>query len=64
MPDSKKGNGQAFGPDGRLYVIATASNQVVVCDTATKESTVLANDIQGNDIVVRRDGTMFAYRAV
>jgi sugar lactone lactonase YvrE/enterochelin esterase-like enzyme len=60
LPDSKKGNGQAFGPDGKLYVIATASNQVVVCDPATKASTVLANDIQGNDIVVRRDGSMFA----
>jgi sugar lactone lactonase YvrE/enterochelin esterase-like enzyme len=60
LSDSKKGNGQAFGPDGKLYVIATASNQVVVCDLTTKESTVLANDIQGNDIVVRRDGAMFA----
>jgi len=60
LPDSKKGNGQAFGPDGKLYIIATASNQIVVCDTATKTSTVLASDIQGNDIVVRRDGSMFA----
>jgi sugar lactone lactonase YvrE/enterochelin esterase-like enzyme len=60
LSDSKKANGQAFGPDEKLYVIATASNQVVVCDTATKESTVLTSDIQGNDIVVRRDGSLFA----
>ena len=60
LADSKKGNGQAFGPDGKLYVIATASNQIVVADLVTKAAAVLASDIQGNDIVVRRDGSLFA----
>ncbi len=60
LPDSKKANGAAFGPDGKLYVVATASSEVVACDTTTKESTVVTGDIQGNDIVVRHDGSMFA----
>ncbi|NOS68342.1 MAG: gluconolactonase [Verrucomicrobia bacterium] len=59
LADSKKANGAAFGPDGKLHMIATASNQVVVCDTATKATVVLVTDIQGNDLVVRRDGSMF-----
>jgi sugar lactone lactonase YvrE len=56
---SGKANGAAFGPDGKLYMIATASNQIVACDIATKALTVFASDIQGNDLVVRRDGSMF-----
>jgi len=60
LADSRKANGQAFGPDGKLYVIATAGNQVLVCDTATRQSTVLTSELQGNDIVVRHDGSMFA----
>ena len=59
LADSKKANGQAFGPDGKLYVIATATNQVFVCDIGTKQSTLLASDISGNDIVVRHDGGIF-----
>ena len=59
LSDSKKANGQAFGPDGKLYVIATASNQVLVCDVTTRARKILAEDIHGNDIVVRRDGGIF-----
>jgi gluconolactonase len=60
LPDSKKANGAAFGPDGKLYMISTATNQIVICDPATRESTVLTGGIQGNDLVVRRDGSLFA----
>ena len=60
LSDSRKANGAAFGADGKLYLIATASNQIVVCDPATKQFTVLASDIHGNDLVVRRDGSIFA----
>ena len=60
LPDSKKANGAAFGPDGKLYMIATATKQILICDTATKSSTVLAGDLEGNDLVVRADGSMFA----
>ena len=59
LSDSKKANGAAFGPDGKLFLLATASNQVVACDPATKEISVLAGDIQGNDLVVARNGAMY-----
>src|SRR5262249_12771555 len=28
VPDTKRGDGQAFGPDGRLYAVATATSQI------------------------------------
>ena len=60
LSDSKKANGAAFGPDGKLYMIATGTNQLLVVDTATKESSVLTGEIQGNDLVVRHDGSIYA----
>ena len=32
LADSKQGNGQAFGPDGRLYAVATGAEQVLAYD--------------------------------
>jgi sugar lactone lactonase YvrE len=57
VDDSKKGNGQAFGPDGRLYAV-TGTQQVVAYDTAGKAE-VIADGIVGNDIVVRHDGGVY-----
>lgn len=56
--DTKRANGQAFGPDGRLYAVATGANQVVAYDSAGK-STVIADGITGNDLVVRHDGSLY-----
>jgi gluconolactonase len=56
--DSKKGNGQAFGPDGRLYAVATGTHQVVAYDSAGKAE-VIADGIAGNDLVVRHDGGVY-----
>jgi sugar lactone lactonase YvrE/enterochelin esterase-like enzyme len=58
VDDSKKGNGQAFGPDGRLYAV-TGEQKVVAYDTAGKP-TVIADGFAGNDIVVRHDGGVYA----
>ncbi len=58
VADSKKGNGQAFGPDGRLYAVATATHQVLAYDESGKAE-VVADDIAGNDLVVRHDGGIF-----
>ncbi|HMC65382.1 MAG TPA: SMP-30/gluconolactonase/LRE family protein [Gemmataceae bacterium] len=58
LADSKRGNGQAFGPDGRLFAVATGSNQVLAYDAAGKGD-VIADGIQGNDIVVRHDGGVY-----
>jgi sugar lactone lactonase YvrE/enterochelin esterase-like enzyme len=57
LADSKRGDGQAFGPDGRLY--ANAGQQVLAWD-ADGKSSVAAEGFRGNDIVVRHDGGFYA----
>ncbi|HEY2156900.1 MAG TPA: alpha/beta hydrolase-fold protein, partial [Isosphaeraceae bacterium] len=58
VDDSKRANGQAIGPDGKLYAVATGSGQVLAYDAEGKPS-VVADGIKGNDIVVRHDGGIF-----
>jgi sugar lactone lactonase YvrE len=58
LEDSKKGDGQAFGPDGRLYAVAGAVEQIVAYDAEGK-ATVLADGFRGNDLVVLHDGGMY-----
>jgi len=58
LTDNKKSNGQAFGPDGRLYVVATATEQILARDPEGKE-TVIADGFRGNDLVVRFDGSLY-----
>jgi sugar lactone lactonase YvrE/enterochelin esterase-like enzyme len=57
LSDSKKGNGQAFGPDGRLYAVA-GTGQVLAYDAAG-QSTQIADGFQGNDLIVRHDGSLY-----
>jgi gluconolactonase len=56
--DSKRGNGQAFGPDGRLYAVASATQQVIAYDSDGK-SKVIADGIAGNDITVAHNGNIY-----
>jgi sugar lactone lactonase YvrE/enterochelin esterase-like enzyme len=58
LKDTKKGNGQAFGPDGRLYAAATETDQILAYDAQGKAE-VIADGIRGNDLVVRHDGAIF-----
>ena len=58
LSDSKRANGQAFGPDGRLYAVATGAEQVVAYDGDGKPA-VIAEGIRGNDLVVRHDGGVY-----
>ena len=58
LEDSKKGDGQAFGPDGRLYAVAGAAEQIVAYDAAGK-ATVIADGFRGNDMVVLHNGGMY-----
>ncbi|MFO0938141.1 MAG: SMP-30/gluconolactonase/LRE family protein [Gemmataceae bacterium] len=58
LEDSKKGDGQIFGPDGRLYSVATGVNQIIAYDANGKGTTV-ADGFKGNDIVVRHDGGFY-----
>ena len=58
LSDSKKGDGQAFGPDGKLYANAGAVNQVLAWDQNGK-STVVAEGFRGNDLVVLKNGNIY-----
>ena len=58
IADSKKGDGQAFGPDGRLYQVAGGAEQIVSYDDAG-QAKVVAEGFRGNDLVVRHDGSIY-----
>ncbi|MDB5334650.1 MAG: gnl 5, partial [Planctomycetaceae bacterium] len=58
LSDTKRGDGQAFGPDGRLYTVAGGADQIVAYDAAGK-ATVIADGFRGNDLVVRHDGSLY-----
>jgi sugar lactone lactonase YvrE len=58
IADSKKGDGQAFGPDGRLYAVAGATEQILAYDTSGSAA-VIADGFRGNDLVVRHDGGLY-----
>jgi sugar lactone lactonase YvrE/enterochelin esterase-like enzyme len=57
LSDTKSANGQAFGPDGRLYAVATGAEQVVAHDG--DGTAVIADGIRGNDLVVLHDGGIY-----
>jgi gluconolactonase len=56
--DSKKASGTAFGPDGKRYTVAGATNQILSYDASNKE-TVVASDIVGNDLTVANNGNIY-----
>ncbi len=58
IADSKKANGQAFGPDGRLYAVASGDAKIMAYDT-TGTASVIAEGIAGNDIVVAHNGNLY-----
>jgi gluconolactonase len=58
LPDSKKANGQAFGPDGRLYTVSLSDPKIMAYDPDGKAS-VVAEGIAGNDIVVPHNGNIY-----
>jgi gluconolactonase len=55
---SKKGGGQAFGPDGRRYALTGSAQQLVALD-AEGQATVLAEGLAGNDLVVAHNGNVY-----
>ena len=58
LADSKNGDGQVFGPDGRLYAVAAGAKQILAYDTDGKTK-MIADGFVGNDIVVRHDGSIY-----
>jgi len=58
LADSQRGDGQRFGPDGRLYA-ASATQEAILAWNEAGQSTVFAKGFRGNDLVVRHDGGVY-----
>ncbi|MBO0720114.1 MAG: SMP-30/gluconolactonase/LRE family protein [Blastocatellia bacterium] len=58
VSDSKKGDGQIFGPDGRLYTVAGAEGKIIAHDAQGK-ATVIAEGIHGNDVAIAKNGDIY-----
>jgi sugar lactone lactonase YvrE len=58
LSDSKGGDGQAFGPDGRLYAV-TGKAQTITAYDPQGNGVVIAEGFRGNDLVVRHDGSIY-----
>src|SRR5690606_18596699 len=58
LADSKRGDGQAFGPDGRLYAAAGEVEQIIAYDADGSPKKV-ADGFRGNDLVVAHNGNVY-----
>ena len=58
IADSKKANGQAVAPDGRIYTVLGSEPKIVAYDAGGKGTTV-AEGISGNDLVVLKNGNTY-----
>ncbi len=58
IEESGKGDGQAFGPDGRLYAVAGGENKIVAY-RRDGSMEVVTEGFRGNDLVVRHDGRIY-----
>jgi sugar lactone lactonase YvrE len=59
LANSQRGDGQRFGPDGKLYANAAAVSKILAWDAEGK-STVFAEGFKGNDLVVLHTGAIYA----
>jgi enterochelin esterase family protein len=67
LEDGPKVSGLKFGPDGRLYAATQGSaasgqeqrKKIIAIDSASKEITDIANDVQPNDLAVSRAGWIY-----
>lgn len=63
IADSKKGSGQAFGPDSKLYAVATGNKKILVYDAERAGQSIqmkaIAKGWVGNDIVVAHNGNVY-----
>ncbi len=59
IADSKHGDGQIFGPDGRLYQVAGGEQKIVAYTPGNPVPVELASGFKGNDLVVRHDGLIY-----
>jgi sugar lactone lactonase YvrE len=54
LPNTMKGDGQAFGPDGRLYQVASGEQRIVAYNP-NGLGDVITDRLRGLDIIVRSD---------
>ncbi len=59
ITDTKKRDGQNFGPDGRLYV-ASVGELKISAYTPDGKGTTVAEGFKGNDLVVANNGNIYA----
>lgn len=58
LSNSKRGDGQAFSPDGRLIAAAGETSQIIAYDE-NGESKIVAEGFRGNDLVVAHNGNIY-----
>ena len=58
LATNNKSDGQAFGPDGKLYAVAGGTEQIIAYAPDGK-GTVVADGFRGNDMVVLNNGSMY-----
>lgn len=58
LADSKKRDGQAFGPDGKLYVVSSTEQKILAYDMNGQAATI-AEGFVGNDLVVAHNGNIY-----
>ncbi|QNN23713.1 gluconolactonase [Planctomycetales bacterium ZRK34] len=58
LNDTQRGDGQAFGPDGRLYSVAAGAEKIIAYSPDGKAE-VIAGGFRGNDLVVGHDGSIY-----
>ena len=56
--NAKRASGTCFAPDGSRYEVAGATKQILRYDAAGT-STVIADNINGNDLLVTRNGNVY-----
>jgi len=56
--DAKRASGNIFASDGKRYTVAGGTRQILSYDANEKES-IVANNINGNDVVVTTNGNMY-----
>lgn len=57
--DAKKASGTAFGPDGKRYTVANATNQVISYDADNKPTIVATDILNGNDLTISNNGNIY-----
>jgi len=56
--DAKRASGTCFAPDGSRYEVAGATKQIIKYDAGGK-ATVIADNINGNDLLITRNGDIY-----